>query len=79
MFGGTATYSMAVLHGSTWLFCAFFRVPVEQLLKDLQLFFLPDTTTTPLQYIAILDHQMSFFLLQLSLEYIKIVDFGVMT
>ena len=47
---------------SARLFCAFFRVPVEQLLKDLQLFFLPDTTTTPLQYTAILDHQMSFFL-----------------
>ena len=46
---------------SARLFCAFFRVPVEQLLKDLQLFFLPDTTTTPLQYTAILDHQMSFF------------------
>ena len=71
---------------SARLFCAFFRVPVEQLLKDLQLFFLPDTTTTPLQYTAILDHQMSFFLFpstqccfQLSLEYIKIVNFGVMT
>ena len=52
----------AALHysRSAPLFCAFFRVPVEQLLKDLQLFFLPDTTTTPLQYTAILDHQWYF-------------------
>ena len=42
-----ATYSMAVLHG---FFLRLFGVPVEQLLKDLQLFFMPDTTTTLLHY-----------------------------